>query len=78
MPYKYKSTGTAYILFFLFLLGFAGIHRFYIGKIGTGLLYLLTWGFLGIGLIYDLFTLARQVTDANIRYDYLYNRGQKF
>lgn len=61
-----KSVGTAYILFFICILGFAGLHRFYIGKIGTGVLYLLTWGFFGIGLIYDLFTLAGQVRRENI------------
>lgn len=57
-----KSKGVAY--FFLIggsFFGLCGLHRFYIGKIGTGLLWLLTLGLLGIGQIIDLFTLGTQV-----------------
>ncbi|SFB12766.1 MULTISPECIES: TM2 domain-containing protein [unclassified Bacillus (in: firmicutes)] len=61
-----KSTGTAYLLMLFSLIGFAGIQRFYLGKIGTGILYLLTWGLFGFGLIYDLFTLPNQVRMANL------------
>lgn len=35
-------------------LGELGIHRFYVGKIGTGLLYLFTLGGFGIGMIIDI------------------------
>lgn len=62
------SVFMAYLL--LFLGGFLGVHRFYLGKIGTGILYLLTGGFAGIGLVYDFFTLPRQVRDANIEARY--------
>lgn len=44
-------------------LGVFGIHRFYMGKIGTGLIYLLTGGLLGIGYIYDTLTLNEQVAE---------------
>jgi hypothetical protein len=37
-----------------FLLGPFGVHRFYVGKIGTGLLQLVTLGGLGIWVLVDL------------------------
>jgi len=40
------------------LLGFLGIHRFYVGKWGTGLLMLLTGGLLGIWVIIDIILIA--------------------
>ena len=52
-----KSIATAWILYAILLLGFAGIHRFYLRSIGLGVVYLLTWGFCGIGLIIDLFLI---------------------
>jgi len=49
----------------LVFLGLFGIHRFYLGKIGTGILYLLTLGLCGLGYIYDLWTLNDQITLIN-------------
>lgn len=49
----------------LAFLGAFGIHRMYIGKWITGLLYLVTLGFVGIGVIYDLWTLNDQITVIN-------------
>lgn len=46
-----KSKGTAAVL--CFFLGCLGVHRFYTGKIGTGILWLLTLGLCGIGEIVD-------------------------
>lgn len=63
-----KQKGTAYLLWFLCLIGLCGIHRFYIGKIGTGIIWLFTLGLLGIGQIIDLFTLGNQVDVANMMF----------
>jgi TM2 domain-containing membrane protein YozV len=54
---------AAWIL--LTFLGFFGIHRMYMGKWGTGLIYLLTGGLLGVGYLYDFWTLNTQVSDIN-------------
>lgn len=52
----------------LVFLGMFGIHRFYLGKIWTGILYLLTFGLCGLGYIYDMWTLNDQITLINGRY----------
>lgn len=53
----------AYILWLFF--GVLGIHHFYLGKTGRGLLWLLTGGLLGVGVIIDLFTLPAQTRQVN-------------
>lgn len=50
-----KSKGVAALL--CFFLGFLGVHRFYVGKIGTGILWLFTAGLFGIGEIVDFFVI---------------------
>ena len=40
------------------LIGFTGAHRFYVGKVGTGIIWLFTAGFLLVGQIYDLVLIA--------------------
>jgi TM2 domain-containing membrane protein YozV len=59
-PYGYT---VAWIL--LTFLGLFGIHRFYLGKWVTGLLYLVTGGLFLFGYLYDYWTLNRQVSEAN-------------
>ena len=54
----------------LTFLGLLGIHRFYLGKWVTGIIYLCTAGIFGIGYIYDYWTLNDQITIIN-------NSGEK-
>ncbi|MEZ4872723.1 MAG: NINE protein [Bdellovibrionales bacterium] len=49
----------------LAFLGLFGVHRFYMGKVLSGLLWLFTGGLFFIGYLYDLWTLNEQVDDIN-------------
>lgn len=51
-----KKQSTAFLL--SFFLGGLGAHRFYLGSVGLGFLYLFTFGLLGIGALIDMFNLA--------------------
>jgi TM2 domain-containing membrane protein YozV len=56
-----KDYNVAWIL--LTFLGIFGIHRFYMGKIFTGVIYLFSGGLLLIGVIYDYWTLNDQIDE---------------
>ena len=58
-----KSVGVAYLL--LIFLGLFGAHQFYLDKIGRGVGYFFTLGWLTVGLWIDLFTLTSQVRAIN-------------
>lgn len=62
--------GIGYGLWCGALFGFCGLHRIYLGKYGTGILWLLTFGLLGIGQFIDLIRMRSLVADANIREGY--------
>jgi len=49
----------------LTFLGVFGVHRFYMGKIFTGLLYLCTGGLFLVGYLYDFITLNEQLSQVN-------------
>lgn len=60
-----RDLGMSYLLCAVGFLGLAGLHRFYLGKPVTGIIWLITAGLFGIGTIYDLITLPGQVDDVN-------------
>ena len=51
-----KRILPAFIL--CFFLGVLGAHRFYVGKVGTGLLHLVTLGALGVWTLVDFIMIA--------------------
>jgi len=60
---------VAWIL--LTFLGLFGIHRMYMGKWLTGLIYLFTGAIFGAGYIYDFWTLNNQVSSLNMQHEML-------
>lgn len=68
-----KSKSTAYLLWFF--LGSFSAHRFYLGKVGTGLLYLFTLQLFGIGWIIDAFILGGMVDKYNLEQKLYANMG---
>jgi len=58
-----KEVWVAYLLWFF--LGALGVHKFYLQKMGMGILYIFTGGIFLIGLIVDLFTIPGQVRQFN-------------
>jgi TM2 domain-containing membrane protein YozV len=64
---RYREGRFDYTLAWLLLtfLGFFGVHRFYLGKWVSGILYLVSGGLFGIGYLYDYWTLNGQVSERN-------------
>ena len=67
--FRYQAGHLDYTVAWVLLtfLGVFGIHRFYQEKWITGILYLLTGGLAGLGLLYDLWTLNDQINEVNQR-----------
>ena len=66
---RYADGPTSYSVSWILLafLGIFGVHRFYMGKWLTGLIWLFTGGLFLIGWLYDLWTLNEQVDELNRR-----------
>jgi TM2 domain-containing membrane protein YozV len=62
-----NKSSTAYIFWLACLLQLHGLHRIYNGKVGTGLLWLCTFGLFGIGQLVDLFLIPNMVEDHNAK-----------
>lgn len=64
---RFRAGRIDYTIAWLLLtfLGFFGVHRMYMGKWVTGIIYLCTAGLLGFGYLYDFWTLNEQITVVN-------------
>jgi TM2 domain-containing membrane protein YozV len=64
---RFKAGNTDYTVAWALLtfLGFFGLHRFYLGKWITGILFLCTGALLGFGYLYDMWTLNSQISEQN-------------
>ena len=64
---RYESGPVSYNVTWILLtfVGVFGIHRIYMGKYLTGLIYFLTGGLFLVGILYDYWTLNRQIATAN-------------
>lgn len=54
---KRSSRSRLAALLLCFFLGLLGAHKFYLGRFGLGIVYLLTYGFFGIGWLIDMIVL---------------------
>lgn len=56
-----RSVFVAYLLWCMCAIGCCGAHRFYCGRHITGLIYMFTFGLLGIGQLFDLVLIPGMV-----------------
>ena len=75
-----KHSPIAYLLWFLGGFGVLGLHRFYLGRWVTGLLWFFTGGLFLIGAIVDLFLIPSMVQVENLSQQLLVEaeRGKAF
>lgn len=69
---RFRNGHVSYNISWLLLTftGIFGLHRMYIGKWLTGLVYLFTGGLFLVGVLYDFWTLNEQVSSRNRMYRY--------
>lgn len=64
---RYKEGRVDYTIAWILLtfLGYLGIHRFYLGKWFTGIIWFFTVGLFGVGYLFDYWTLNEQIDEIN-------------
>lgn len=67
-----RNKPTAYALWCFCFLSVCGIHRFYARRYLSGVLYLLTGGFLFVGQAIDLFLIPNMIDEENLKMKALY------
>lgn len=67
MERRQERKQTSYLLWLAIFLGFGGLHRVYNGKIATGVLWFLTWGFFGVGQVIDLLLIPDMVDEYELK-----------
>ena len=67
MDKKFRTGSSDYTIAWIFLtfLGIFGVHRFYLGRNFTGILWLVTGGLFGLGYLYDMWNLNEMVSESN-------------
>ena len=60
-----REAPMAYVLWFGALFGFAGLHRIYMGRWLSGIIWLFTFGLCGVGHLIDLFMMPKLLEDSN-------------
>lgn len=63
---KDRDAGTSYLFWALGFLGLCGMHRFYLDKPASGILYLLTGGLCMVGQVLDVFLIPSMVREKNL------------
>jgi TM2 domain-containing membrane protein YozV len=64
---KETRSQTSYLLWLACIFQVHGLHRLYNGKIGTGLLWMCTFGFFWVGQVVDLFLIPNMVEEHNLK-----------
>ena len=66
---RYKQGAVDYNVSWCLLtfLGYFGVHRMYMGKWLTGVIWFFTGGLFALGYLYDFWTLNEQISEANSR-----------
>lgn len=63
-----KDKSVSYLLWLACLLGVAGLQRIYLGRYVSGVFYILTYGWFGVGQLLDLALIPGMVDEENLKY----------